>query len=311
MGRPQAVALIGVPTQAGTHESGALMGPDALRTAGLREALRELGHRVEDWGNLSPDPMAIPSHPNLVIHGLAETAGWVSATARTGERALEAGLVPVFLGGDHSMSAGTVSGITAGGRKTGRPQFLLWLDAHSDLHTLDSTTSGNLHGTPVAYVTGREGFEGFFPPLVSPLDPACVTMMGTRSVDPAEREWLRGSSIVVHDMRQIDQLGVTTLIGRFLEKVAKVGGLLHVSLDVDLLDPTIAPAVGTTVPGGATFREAHLMMELIHDSGLLTSLDVAELNPFLDIRGQTARLMVDLVASLFGRSVLDRPTNAY
>ena len=192
--------------------------------------------------------------------------------------------------------------------ETGREQFVLWLDAHPDIHTLDTTTSGNLHGTPVAYFSGLKSFEGIYPKLQQRVDPANICMMGIRSVDSAEKLHLAHSQICVHDMRAIDEHGVAPPLRRFLERVANANGVLHVSLDVDFLEPDIAPAVGTTVPGGATFREAHLIMEILFDSGLVKSLDLVELNPFLDERGRTARLMVDLCASLLGRKVLDRPT---
>ena len=191
-----------------------------------------------------------------------------------------------------------------------RPLFVLWLDAHPDLHTLDSTGSGNLHGTPVAYFTGQPGFD-MFPPLAAPVDPGNICMMGIRSVDPAEHARIKELGVTVHDMRTLDERGVAAPLAEFLARVSAVNGLLHVSLDVDFLDPAIAPAVGTTVPGGATFREAHLIMEMLHDSGLVGSLDLVELNPFLDERGRTALLMTDLTASLFGRRVLDRMTRSF
>ena len=187
----------------------------------------------------------------------------------------------------------------------------MWLDAHPDIHTLKSTTSGNLHGTPVAYFTGQADFEDAYPPLQHRIDPANVCMMGIRSVDPAENEHLAQFGIEVHDMRSIDEVGGAAPLRSFLKRVKEANGVLHVSLDVDFLEPDIAPAVGTTVPGGATFREAHLIMEMLCDSKLVTSLDLVELNPFLDERGRTAKLMVDLCASLLGRKVLDRPTRSY
>ena len=191
-----------------------------------------------------------------------------------------------------------------------RPLFVLWLDAHSDYHTPDTTDSGNLHGTPLGYVTGRSGFDGF-PALPAPLPQDNVAIIGLRSVDPAEREALQATDITHVDMREIDETGIARPLSAFLDRVAAANGLLHVSLDVDFLDPSVAPAVGTTVPGGATVREAHLVMEMLHDSGLMTSLDLVELNPFLDERGRTASLMVDLAASALGRRVFDRPTRAY
>ena len=195
--------------------------------------------------------------------------------------------------------------------KINRPQFVLWLDAHPDLHTPDTTTSGNLHGVPVAYFTGHDGFTPHFPPVQAPVPMENICMMGIRSVDPAENTRLAASDIAVHDMRAIDEFGVANLLKDFLAQVEAANGVLHVSLDVDFLEPSIAPAVGTTVPGGATFREAHLIMEMLCDSGLVTSLDLVELNPFLDERGRTAQLMVDLTGSLMGKKVLDRPTRRF
>ncbi|NEU13220.1 arginase [Methylobacterium sp. BTF04] len=302
--------LIGAPVQAGTRRLGCDMGPSAYRAAGLGPALIGLGLSVEDRGNLAPAPMPEMPHPNPVVVGLAEVAGWTAALAQAAYDASAHG-VPIFLGGDHSLSAGTVSGMSRRAADEGRPLFVLWLDAHPDLHTLDTTTSGNLHGVPMAYATGAPGFAGYLPPLAAPVDPRCVCMIGLRSVDPAERVGLREAGIVVHDMRAIDENGIGILLSAFLDRVAAAGGLLHVSLDVDFLEPGIAPGVGTTVPGGATFREAHLAMEMLHDSGLVRSLDLVELNPFLDERGRTALLMTDLAASLMGRRVLDRPTRSY
>jgi arginase len=218
--------------------------------------------------------------------------------------------LPIFLGGDHALSLGSVAGVANHAAETGREQFVLWLDAHSDFHTPKTTSSGNLHGTPIAYVTGRKGFAGF-PEIANPVPEANICLMGLRSVDAAERAALAGSDIVTHDMREIDEHGIARPLAAFLERVREANGMLHVSLDVDFLDPMVAPAVGTTVPGGATIREGHLVMEMICDSGLLTSLDLVELNPFLDERGRTAQAMVDLAASALGRRVFDRPTRAH
>ena len=303
------VRLIGVPLQEGASQLGCEMGPSALRVAGLAEALGGLGHTVTDCGNVAPRGSRPLIHPNRAIHHLPEIAGWLEALSDAAFRESD-GAMPIFLGGDHALSAGTVRGMAARAAKLGRPLFVLWLDAHTDFHTLDTTESGNLHGTPVAYFTGRSGFSGYFPPVPHPVPAENVAMLGIRSADPAERAAIRQTAVTVHDMRAVDEHGVGVLIRAFLEKVKAANGLLHVSLDVDFLDPSIAPAVGTTVPGGATFREAHLVMEMLHDSGLVSSLDLVELNPFLDERGRTALLMVDLAASLMGRSVLDRMTRA-
>jgi arginase len=302
--------LIGVPLQDGAAQLGCEMGPSALRTAGLVEALAGLGHQVMDLGNLQPMVGRPVAHPNGAVRNLAEICGWITAIEEAAYRESEDGM-PIFLGGDHALSAGSVAGLARRAKEKGRPLFVLWLDAHTDFHTLDSTGSGNLHGVPVAYFTGRPGFAPYFPELAAPVDPENVCMIGIRSVDPAERAALAETDVLVHDMRAIDEHGVAALLRGFLEKVAAANGLLHVSLDVDFLDPSVGPAVGTTVPGGATFREAHLVMEMLHDSGLVSSLDLVELNPFLDERGRTATVLVDLTASLMGRTVMDRPTRSY
>lgn len=287
------------------------MGPDAYRAAGLKAVIEELGFTVLDQGNLAPRSSNVATHPNDSIHGLNDTVGWAEALESAAYEAIKDKDLPIFLGGDHSLSIGTVPGVARHACETGREQFVLWLDAHPDIHTLKTTSSGNLHGTPVAYFSGHPDFKGSYPELRHPVKPANICMMGIRSVDPAEKEHLAKSEICVHDMRAIDEFGIVRPLTAFLERVAKAQGALHLSLDVDFLEPHIAPAVGTTVPGGATFREAHLVMETLGDSGLVTSVDLVELNPYLDERGRTARLMVDLCASLLGRKVLDRPTQSY
>ncbi len=299
--------LVGAPMDSGKTRKGCLMGPDAYRTAGLAEALRSLGHSVEDRGNVSPRPFTPRDHPKIVA--LEETIAWTESLADASEQALAEG-TPIFMGGDHALSLGTVLGAMRHAEKEDRPLFVLWLDAHTDFHTPKTTDSGNLHGTPLGYVTGRPDFDGF-PAITMPLPQENVAIIGLRSVDPAERAALQETDVTYVDMRQIDETGIARPLSAFLDSVAAANGMLHVSLDVDFLDPAVAPAVGTTVPGGATVREGHLVMEMLHDSGLMTSLDLVELNPFLDERGRTASLMVDLAASALGRRVFDRPTRAY
>ncbi|WP_417516928.1 arginase [Minwuia sp.] len=296
--------LLGAPVQSGAGLPGCQMGPEALRTAGLEEVLQQLEWEVTDLGDIGPDRGPEPSSPNPVLHNLAETVDWIRTLSEAAYRVGSNCDVPIFLGGDHSLSGGTVPAMARRAADNGQPLFVLWLDAHPDLHTLGSTTSGNLHGTPVAYFTGAEGFESF-PPLTATVDPKHIMMMGIRSVDPAESRRIQELGMDVIDMRAIDERGVVAPLRHFLERVAAENGQLHVSFDVDFLDPAIAPAVGTTVPGGPTFREAHLITEMLADSGLVTSLDLVELNPFLDERGRTAMLMTDLTASLFGRRILD------
>lgn len=304
---PHKIILIGAPVDSGKDRKGCIMGPDAYRTARLGETLTSLGHRVTDLGNLAAQDTDIAEHDHLIA--LPQTVGWTRTLNAAAQDAAPQGM-PIFLGGDHSLALGTVTGIADYAASVNKPLFVLWLDAHSDFHTPQTTDSGNLHGTPVAYLTGRDGFDAF-PPVKTPVPTDRICMIGLRSVDPAEHAALADTDMHIADMRAIDEGGIRAPLAEFLDRVIAADGLLHVSLDVDFLDPDIAPAVGTTVPGGATLREAHLVMEMLHDSERVTSLDLVELNPFMDERGKTASLMVDLTASLMGRRVFDRPTRSF
>lgn len=307
-----AINLLGVPMEAGAGRRGAAMGPAAYRTAGLAEELAALGFEVTDLGDAVPEPTAAQAPTTGNARHYAEVAGWTRSLHARARALAEGDALPIYMGGDHALSLGTLTGHLAAAEARGRPQFVLWLDAHSDFNTPLTSLSGNMHGTPLAFACGLDGFGDLLGhPLPARLDPARLCLLGLRSVDAGERAALQSSGARAHDMRDIDETGIRALLAPFLEMVERENGLLHVSLDVDFIDPGIAPAVGTTVPGGATFREAHHVMELLHDAGLVTSLDLVELNPFLDDRGRTARLMVDLTASLFGRRVLDRPTRSY
>jgi arginase len=301
--------LIGAPVDTGQRNPGCIMGPAAYRVAGIATAIRDLGHGVDDWGDVALPPLQDVTHPNAVIHHLPETLGWRDALCDRVDDALSDGALPIIMGGDHSLALGSVAGAASYAARAGRPLFLLWLDAHSDFHTLTTTTSGNLHGTPLAYIAGRSGFEAF-PDFPAPVPADRICLFGIRSVDAAEHAALLRHDIAINDMRVLDEQGIVAPLRAFLNHVRANGGMLHVSLDVDFMDPSVAPAVGTTVPGGTTLREAHLVMEMLHESGLVTSLDLVELNPFLDERGRTARVMVDLVASLMGRKVFDRMTRS-
>ena len=286
------------------------MGPDAYRVAGIAEAITALGHTVTDLGNLAPEAVKTTKHENEAVYKLEENIGWTKTLAKAAKKEAPNGM-PIFLGGDHALSLGSVSGMAAYAKSVDKPFFVLWLDAHSDIHTPNTTDSGNLHGTPVGYITGRQGGFEAFPELEAVVSSENVCMIGLRSVDPAEHATLKEMNVELADMRRIDESGIRAPLAIFLERVEEAGGILHVSLDVDFLDPSIGPAVGTTVPGGATAREAHLAMEMLCDSGVVCSLDLVELNPFLDDRGKTASLMVDLTASLLGRRVFDRPTRSH
>ncbi len=301
--------LIGAPVDEGQRVPGCMMGPSAYRVAGLGAVLQSLGHSVEDRGDVVRAPLGTETHANKAVHHLPETIAWTHALREAALEAMPDGM-PIFMGGDHSLALGTVAGVAAHAAALNRPLFVIWLDAHSDFHTPMTTTSGSLHGTPMAYAAGRDGFAPF-PPFPAPVPAENICMFGIRSVDPAEHAMLEETEITVNDMRVLDERGIVAPLREFLDLVRAQNGMLHVSLDVDFLDPAIAPAVGTTVPGGATFREAHLVCEILHESGLVTSLDLVELNPFLDERGRTAKLMVDLVGSMMGQKVFDRRTRSF
>ncbi len=296
-------SVLGAPIGTGASMKGCQLGPDTLRIAGLPEMLVDLGFDVNDRGNIAAKEIGEITH-SFSAKNLETAVAWTVALQEASYQAARASKFSIFLGGDHSLSFGTIPGVARHAEEQGRPLFVLWIDAHTDFHALNSSQSGNIHGMPLAYVTGDPSFNGYFPTLSARLAVENICIMGIRSVDPAERQKLSTAGITAHDMRKIDEVGVIKLLEQFLEKVSAANGLLHVSLDVDALDPDIAPAVGTRVPGGLTFREAHIMMEIVHDSNLVTSLDLVELNPLLDQGGRTANLLIDLTASLLGRSVL-------
>lgn len=300
------VTLLGAPLERGAGTAGTLMGPAALRTAGLPGILRDLGYQVRDEGDLAA-PAAIRPQMDPALAArcrhLDEIAGWTRAL-HDRAHALAGSGIPVFMGGDHSLAMGTISGIARHCAEADRPLVVIWIDAHADYNTPSTSPSGNLHGMSVAFLTGDPGLA----PLIGgrphhTLAPGNVHLYGVRSVDRDERRRLSDHGIGVTDMRAIDEAGVAATLSRILDSLP-ANAHVHVSFDVDVLDPELAPGTGTTVPGGMTYREAHLIMEMIHDSGRLGSVDLVELNPFLDDRGRSARLVVDLVASLFGLTVL-------
>lgn len=296
------IDLHGLATDAGAAERGAVMGPEALRIAGLADSLRDLGHTVEDRGDFRVAP-ALRNAEKRRAEILAVAA---QASAR-GFDTLKSGGFPVFLGGDHSISMGSVSGVARWCAEQDRQLFVLWFDAHGDFNTPGISPSGNLHGMALALLCGEPEFDDAFGGAWrAEIEPSNVTLFGTRSIDAGERALLEARGIEVIDMRVIDEQGATLPIRRLIERVTAVGGHLHLSLDVDAMDPSIAPGVGTTVPGGLTYREAHLVMELLHDAGIVGSLDIVELNPFLDHAGKSAKLLADLTGSLFGRRIMSR-----
>jgi arginase len=302
--RAQAVSILGAPVEAGAGVAGCAMGPGMLRTAGIVGTLRDLGHDVVDLGDIVPDDLGEAEPPEGKARHSKLISSWARALARETYTVLREGRLPVVLGGDHSLAMGSISGVARYAAEAGRNLFVLWLDAHSDYNTPLTSPSGNMHGMPAAMLSGEPGFDFLFGGDEHGLiDPARLNLFGIRSIDADERRLLHARGVDVVDMRTLDEHGFAVSIRRIIDRVKAADGLLHVSLDVDFLDPTIAPGVGTAVPGGATYREAHLVMELLYESGLSPSLDLAELNPFLDERGKSALLLVDLTASLFGRQV--------
>jgi arginase len=301
----RAITILGAPVEAGASVPGAAMGPAMLRTAGVVTTLRDLGLDVEDGGDLAPPPsLAHATAPEGKAHRFAEVAAWSRLLARETYAVARSGRTPIVLGGDHSLAMGSIAGIARFAAEAGRELFVLWLDAHSDFNTPLTSPSGNMHGMSLAMLCQEPGLEAVFGSEPHGfVDPARLHLFGIRSIDTGERRLLQNRGVDVVDMRRLDEDGFAASIRRIIDRVRARNGLLHVSLDVDFLDPAIAPGVGTAVPGGATYREAHLVMELLYESGLSPSLDLVELNPFLDERGRSALLLVDLTASLFGRYV--------
>jgi arginase len=304
------IAVLGAPIEIGASQRGTLMGPAALRTAGLLTVLEELDFAVEDHGDLTVGGVAaLQDIPPENTKHYREIQRWIRTISARAYDLARTGAIPIFLGGDHSLSMGSINGVARHCREQGRELFVMWLDAHADYNTPATTITGNMHGMSAAFLCGEEGLDGLLgtEPRAA-IDSSRLELFGTRSIDKLEKDLVKLRRISVADMRKIDEFGVSVLIRRVIDRVKAVDGVLHLSFDVDFLDPEVAPGVGTMVPGGATYREAHLIMELLNDSGVVHSLDIVELNPFLDDRGRTARSVVELIASLFGQQITDRPT---
>lgn len=303
--RPLPVSLIGAPTDVGASVRGASMGPEALRVAGLRHALVNRGLDVVDRGNISGP--GNPWQPPIEGHRhLREVVEWNHRVHAAVLGELREGRMPMLLGGDHSLAIGSISAVARYCRETGRKLRVLWLDAHADFNTPELSPTGNCHGMPVACLCGfghpdLVGIGGHAPAITT----ADIVEIGVRSVDPGERRFIHEQGLEVFDMRFVDEHGMRVTMERALSGIDE-NTHLHVSFDVDVLDPEIAPGTGTRVPGGLNYREAQLVMEMIADAGGAHSLDVVEVNPALDWRNRTARLAVDLVESLFGKSTLMR-----
>ena len=302
----QVVSLIGAPTDVGASTRGASMGPEALRVAEMGPMLEKHGLEVIDRGNLSGPPNPWSPAVDGYRH-LEEVVAWNQLVHDAVAAELGAGRLPILLGGDHCLAIGSISAVARHCRERGRRLRVLWLDAHADFNTNALTPSGNVHGMPVACLCGhgpRELVELSGAPRA--VEPRWIRQIGIRSVDAGEKRFVHEAGLEVFDMRFIDELGMRHAMELALATMDP-GTHLHVSFDVDFLDPEIAPGVGTTVSGGPTYREAQLCMEMIADSAQLGSLDVMELNPAFDVQNKTARLTVDLIESLFGKSTLMRP----
>ncbi|MEL4181039.1 arginase [Roseateles sp. PN1] len=301
----RSVSLIGAPTDIGAGARGASMGPEALRVADLAAALQSHGVEVADRGNLLG-----PANPWLPpVDGyrhLNEVTAWNQSVHDAVYAELKLGRMPILLGGDHCLGIGSISAVAKHCREVGKKLRILWLDAHADFNTSELTPSGNIHGMPVSCLCGfgpQQLIEiGGQVPAISP---KWVRQIGIRSVDAGEKRFVHEQELEVFDMRYIDEMGMRHAMELALATL-DANTHLHVSFDVDFLDPDIAPGVGTTVPGGPSYREAQLCMEMIADTGFMASLDVMELNPALDLQNKTAKVAVDLIESLFGKSTLMR-----
>jgi arginase len=294
------VAIIGAALDLGSGRRGVDMGPSAIRYAGLDARIEELGRRCEDWGNVTTAVAEASAPGDERMRFLSQIKETCERVADLVVRAVEEGLLPLVLGGDHSVALGTLGGMA---RAKG-PGGVLWLDAHGDLNRPETSPTGNVHGMPLAAALGLAGPEFESPALRLPaVDPARLALVGVRSLDEAERELLAELEARVYTMSDLDRLGVEPVMREALDHVAG-DGFVHISLDLDVLDPEVAPGVGTPVRGGLSYREAHLALELVSESGLADSLEVVEVNPILDRENETAKLAVELVASALGKRIL-------
>jgi arginase len=303
--RQSHVAIIGAPMDLGAGRRGVDMGPSAMRLAGLNEKLASLGYEVEDLGNIAVEqPEKLPVGPTnarylpQIAHTCARLAGMVRG-------AIDEGRVPLVLGGDHSVAMGTVAGVASHFRERGEKIGLIWVDAHADMNTPESSPSGNVHGMPLAALIGSGAPEltelGGFAPKV---EPASVAIVGLRSVDEIERQNVRGAGVHAFTMRDIDERGLRSVMQEAIEHAARGTAGFHLSFDMDAVDPQEAPGVGTPVRGGITYREAHLAMEIVNDSSQMVSMEMVEVNPVIDEVNRTALLAVELIMSAMGKRIL-------
>ena len=303
-GAAKQIEVIGVPLDLGQQRRGVDMGPSALRVAGLEAKLEMLGHHVTDRGNVQVPVAETMRRGDAHARFLKEIAQCDQEIAERVEQALGRGATPIVLGGDHSVAAGTVAGVANHFRAPGQAVGLIWIDAHSDINTPETSTSGNVHGMPLAALLGMGPLElsnllGWQPKVLA----QHTVLVGIRDVDEAERENIRRAGITAYTMRDIDELGLRAVMEKAIDAAANGTAGYHVSMDMDWVDPEEAPGVGTPVPGGATYREAHLAMEILADHGGMLSLELVEVNPILDEHNRTAELAVQLICSAFGKKI--------
>lgn len=301
----QIVSIIGFPVDLGAGRRGVDMGPSALRIAGLESKLRALGYKVEDTGDINIEIMERQKIINPKLKYLNEILKTSKKLAARIEKVLEQNKFPLCLGGDHSMALGTLAGISSYCRKNNLTLGVIWIDAHADMNTDETTPSGNIHGMPLAASMGLGhpelvDFYGFAPKL----KPENCTIIAARSIDIQEREIIKKLNPAVYTMSDVDKLGIHRIISRVLKQFKEKIDHIHVSFDVDSVDPNFAPGVGTPVPGGLNYREAHLLMESIAECGCMSSLGVAEVNPILDVKNSSAVFAADLIASSMGQRIL-------
>jgi len=302
---PQKIRIIGVPMDLGASRRGVDMGPSALRVAGLQARIKQLGHQVEDIGNISVKQPEEMSYGEKRAKYLAEIADACKDLGAIVEKSLEESMLPVVLGGDHSIAAGTLSGIAAYFKKREKKIGLIWLDAHGDINTPESSPSGNVHGMPLAAAMGYGAMElvelqGFKPKV----EPQNISLVGIRDLDTQEKKLAKKSGVHVFTMRDIDERGMREVMSDALKYAMDDTDGISVSLDMDFVDPSDAPGVGTPVRGGVTYREAHLAMEMIADTEAMASLEIVEINPVIDEHNRTALLGVELVLSGLGKKIL-------
>jgi arginase len=303
---PRKIKVIGVPLDLGASRRGVDMGPSAVRVAGLEARLEALGHEVRDGGNISVAVAETKSVGNQSARYLKEITETCLRTAEMVEKSLKEGMTPVILGGDHSVAAGSVSGLANFYRQQNQKIGLIWIDAHADINTPETSPSGNVHGMPLAALLGLgpdslTNLLGFAPKV----QPENVVLIGVRDIDATEKENIKRAGVSeVYTMRDIDERGMRTVMEEALRAAGRGTAGYHVSLDMDWIDPEDAPGVGTPVRGGATYREAHLAMEIIADHGRMLALEVVEVNPVIDEHNQTAVLAVELISSAFGKKIL-------